>query len=406
MTATTPRPAPSKVQATAFMIGLLAALSAIGQFATNIYLPALPVISLDISASPAEAQVTLTAFLVTFAVTQLFYGPLSDRFGRRIILIVGLTIFIVGSAICAIALDLETLILGRVLQAVGGGGCTVAARAVIRDSFDGPALQKVMALIAVLFALVPGLSPLFGALLLEFQGWRSIFIVTGAAGAIVSVLMIFRLPETLVYRLPKLDMAELVIGYRAVLRSREFLRFAVPMALVFTAMFAFFGGSPYTFIGFLDVTETEYGFYPPFASTGFVIGGLLVRRLAGNVSVSGICLLGLCIVTGSCLFGLAGFHLFFAHKYVLVSAIVIFVAGMGVFLPMSMASALQLFPERAGTASAVLGFLQMGGAGLGSGLVAVWQEQAPLLAYPVIMLSATVLATAIFFALRPGARPA
>lgn len=402
MTTTTDGRAPTKVQATAFMIGLLAALSAIGQFATNIYLPALPAISADMAASPSQAQLTLTAFLAAFALTQLVYGPLSDRFGRRIILIFGLAFFMAGSALCAVAADIDTLILGRVLQAVGGGGCTVAARAVIRDSFDGTALQKVMALIAVLFALVPALSPMFGALLLEFQGWRMIFIVTGGAGAFVAILMVSRLPETLSQRLPRLDFAELVRGYKSVLSNREFNRYAFPMALVFTAMFAFFGGSPYTFIEHLGVSETEYGLYPPLASTGFVIGGLLVRKLAGRIGVQGICALGLCIVTTACVVGLVGFHFVAASKYTFVVAIVIFVAGMGVFLPISMASALQLFPERAGTASAVLGFLQMGGAGLGSAFVAAFQEQAPLVAYPAIMLSATVAAGLIFLALRPA----
>jgi DHA1 family bicyclomycin/chloramphenicol resistance-like MFS transporter len=402
MTSTTSNSSGNGVRATAFMIGLLASLSAIGQFATNIYLPALPAISADMMASPSQAQLTLTAFLAAFALTQLVYGPLSDRFGRRIILIVGLTIFIGGSALCALSTDINSLILGRILQAIGGGGCTVAARAVIRDSFDGPALQKVMALVAVLFALVPALSPMFGALLLDFHGWRVIFTVTGGAGAIVAVLMVTRLPETLAHRLERLDFAELVKGYREVLSNREFNRYAFPMALTFSAMFAFFGGSPYTFIEHLGVTETEYGLYPPLASSGFVIGGLLVRRLAGRIGVQGICALGLCIVTTACLIGLFGFHFVAASKYTFVFAIVIFVTGMGVFLPMSMASALQLFPERAGTASAVLGFLQMGGAGLGSAFVAAFQEQAPFVAYPVIMLSATVTAGLIFLALRPA----
>lgn len=400
MTATNPAAA-TKVQATAFMISLLAALSAIGQFATNIYLPALNVISGDLSASPSQAQLTLTVYLAVFALTQLFYGPLSDRFGRRIILIVGLAVFIGGSAICATAGDIDMLVLGRALQAAGGGGCTVAARAVVRDSFDGPALQKVMALIAILFALVPGLSPLFGALLLEASGWRLIFLVTGGTGALVAVLMITRLPETLAYRLPKLDFAELVRGYGVVLSRRDFLGYAVPMALVFTAMFAFFGGSPYTFIGFLGVSETEYGFYPPFASTGFVIGGLVVRRLAGKVSASGICLLGSVIITVTCAAGLLIPALIVAHKFAYVGAVVIFVAGLGVFLPTAMASALELFPERAGTASAVLGFLQMAGAGLGSALVAAFQEQSPLYAYPAIMLASVALATILFALLRP-----
>lgn len=401
MTSTTAGPAPSKVQATAFFIALLAALSAIGQFATNIYLPALPFISSELGAAPAEAQLTLTAFLGAFAVTQIVVGPVSDRFGRRIVLYFGLGMFIVGSAVCFAAGSIEALILGRVLQAIGGGACTVAARAVVRDSFDGPALQKVMALIAILFALVPGLTPLFGGLLQEFAGWRIIFGVTGAFGALVAVLTIARLPETLANRLPKLDVAELARGYRIVCSNRAFMRFALMIGLTFVAMFAFFGGSPHTFINYLDVSPTEYGFYPPLASTGFVIGGLLVRRMTGNVAPVGIIYRGLGVLFIAVSIGFVGVLLGYATVPVYIVSVVLMVAGFGVAMPTAMAGALQIFPERAGTASAVVGFLQMAGGGIGSAFVAVWQEDHPYLAFPAIMFGSIVVAALVFVWLRP-----
>lgn len=403
MTSTSEQPAPSKVQATAFFIALLAALSAIGQFATNIYLPALPFISNELGAAPAEAQLTLTAYLGAFAVTQIIFGPISDRFGRRIVLYFGLAVFIVGSAVCYAAGNIETLIGGRVLQAIGGGGCTVAARAVVRDSFDGPALQKVMALIAILFALVPGLTPLFGGLLQEFAGWRIIFGVTGAFGALIAVLTIARLPETLAHRLPKLDVAELARGYRIVCSDRAFMRYALMIGLTFVAMFAFFGGSPHTFINYLDVSPTEYGFYPPLASTGFVIGGVLVRRMTGKVSPVGIIYRGVGVLFVAVSIGLFGVLLGHATVPVYIVSVVLMVAGFGVAMPTAMAGALQIFPERAGTASAVVGFLQMAGGGLGSALVAVWQEDHPFLAFPAIMFGSIVAAALVFVLLKPKA---
>ncbi|ANK80680.1 MAG: hypothetical protein TEF_07615 [Rhizobiales bacterium NRL2] len=392
-----------KVQATGFMIALLAAITAIGQFATNIYLPALPSIAAEMDAGAAEAQLTLTAYLATFALTQLAYGPVSDRFGRRIVLMFGLAVFVAGSVACMLAPDIVMLIAGRVLQAFGGAACTVVARAVVRDSFDGPALQKVMALIAILFALVPGLSPLFGALLQEFAGWRSIFAVTGVAGLVVAALMVARLPETLSRRLPKLNAAELIRGYAMVMGNAAFRRFAIPNALIFAAMFAFFGGSPRTFITFLGVSPTEYGFYPPLASLGFVIGGLVVRALAGRMDAVGICKLGLAVVLAACAFGYVMPLLGLIDKFVLIGAVVAFVSGLGIFLPTAMASALQIFPDRAGTASAMMGFLQMAGAGIGSALVAVYQEPFPILAYPAIMFFAVALSVIYFLPRRARA---
>ncbi len=391
----------SAVRATGFMIALLAALSAIGQFATNIYLPALPAIAEDLQASAARAQLTLMVFLLVFALTQLIYGPVADRFGRRIVLIFGIVVFIGGSAVCYVAPDIEMLILGRALQAAGGGACTVAARAVVRDLFDGPSLVRVMALIAMLFALVPALSPMIGALMQEFAGWRSVFAVTAVAGVVVAVLLFVRIGETVQHRLPRLDFGALWQGYASLVSHREFMRYAIPICLTFTAMFAFFGGSPHTFINYLDVSPTEYGLYPPMASTGFVIGGLLVRKLSATRSAEFIAWVGFAVLL---LAGVIGFllpALGLVHKAVYVVAVVMFVSGMGVTMPSAMASAMQLFPERAGTASAMLGFLQMAGAGLGSALVAMFQDAYPILAFPLIMLVSVVAAIFFYWIMAP-----
>lgn len=391
----------TQVKATAFMISLLAALSAIGQFATNIYLPSLPSMTVELATEPSRAQLTLTVYLLVFAFTQLFYGPISDRFGRRPVLTWGILIFIAGSAVCALAPDIDMLILGRAVQALGGGACTVAARAVVRDSFDGTDLIRVMALIAVLFALVPALSPLIGALLQELHGWRLIFIVTAAAGILVAFLMLTRLPETIVHRMPRFDIPNLVGSYGAVLTNRAFMRYAIPIGLTFIGMFAFFGGSPHTFINHLGISATEYGLYPPMASSGFVIGGIFVRQASRRMAPTRIAAIGYVGLLLACAFGLAMPLMGFVHKIWFVAAIVGFVTCMGIALPLSMSSALQIFPERAGTASATLGFLQMAGAGVGSALVAVYQEDHPILAYPTIMVVSSVMALAVYLWLRP-----
>lgn len=387
---------PGKIEATAMMIALLAALMALGQFATNVYLPSLPTIRDQFTSNDTMAQLTLTAYLIGFAVMQLFYGPVSDRFGRRPLLIYGTVVFTLGSLVCVLAPSMEILIAGRVTQAVGAAASLVVARAVVRDSFDGDQLQRVMALVSMCFALVPGMSPFIGGLIEEYAGWRWIFALTGIAGIIVLVWMMRRIPETLKTPMPRLDLSSVFVGYGVVLRSAHFRRYALANAFIFGAMFAFFGGSPKLYIEILGVTPKEFGFYPPLASVGFVIGGITVSKLTGRVSSVAICNLGLAVlIVGtavSVVLPLTGV----IHKHGFNLAVVIFVSGLGIFLPTAMANALQTFPERAGTASAMMGFLQMAGAAAGSALVGLYQEQAPVLTYPVVMLAMTLAAALVF----------
>ena len=394
MTETTDRP--GKIEATALMIGLLASLMALGQFATNVYLPSLPTIRDEFASNDTMAQLTLTAYLVGFAVMQLFYGPISDRFGRRPLLIYGTLVFTLGSLVCLLAPSMEILIAGRVTQAVGAAASLVVARAVVRDSFDGDQLQRVMALVSMFFALVPGMSPFIGGIIEEYAGWRWIFALTGIAGVAVFFWMLRRIPETLRTPLPRLDMAAVFAGYGAVMRSSHFRRYAFANAFIFGAMFAFFGGSPKLYIEVLGITPKEYGFYPPLASVGFVIGGFTVGKLTGRMSSVGICNLGLLVLILGTATGVVLPLVDIVHKHGFNLSVVIFVSGLGIFLPTAMATALHAFPERAGTASAMIGFLQMGGAATGSALVGLFQEQEPVLTYPLVMLVMTLLAAVVF----------
>ncbi|MEC9347950.1 MAG: multidrug effflux MFS transporter [Pseudomonadota bacterium] len=386
----------ARMRATGLTIALLAALSALGQFATNMYLPALPAIATEFGSGGLLAQLTLTAYLAAFAVAQLVYGPISDRLGRKPVLVFGIIVFTVGSALCVAAPDMATLIAGRVVQASGAAGTLVAARAVVRDCFDGPAMQRVMALISMFFALVPGLAPLTGGLMQEVAHWRWIFGTTVLAGVVVFAWMILVLPETIRFRQPRLDLGGLLRGYAIVLGSSVFRRYALANLCVFASMFAFFGGSPALFIEVLGVSATEYGFYPPLASLGFIIGGAIVSRMAGRITAARICTVGLAIMLAGALLMLVLPAADVIHKHTYTVSIVIIVSGMGVFLPTAIASGLQSFPDCAGTASAMIGFLQMLGAAIGSVLVGALAPAAPLLVVPAVMFGAGLLARVIF----------
>src|SRR5262249_11273981 len=166
------------LEARSGVIVLLTAMTALGQFASNVYLPALPAVAADFSAPMNQVQWTLALFLVVFALGQLVYGPLSDRFGRLAPLKLGLLVYLAGSIGAALAPNLAVLLACRAVQAAGGAAGVVIARAMVRDSFAGPALARVMALISIVFGLVPGLSPLVGGIATDLLDWRATFWLT------------------------------------------------------------------------------------------------------------------------------------------------------------------------------------------------------------------------------------
>lgn len=377
------------------LVVLLAALAAVGQFASNIYLPSLPAVAQSFGVPIGAVQITLAVFLATFAVMQLVVGPLSDRFGRRPVLLAGLVVFLAGSGLCLVAETLALLNVGRAVQAAGAAAAFVISRAITRDLFSGETLARVMALVTMVFALVPGLTPLLGGLLQQAGGWRLTFVATVVFGTLVLVA-VFRIVETNRTPLTRIDIKAIRAGYTSVLQSPVFLRFAVPSALVFASLSAFFAGSPAVYIDRLGVSPVEYGFYPPLTITGFFIGGIVTRRLVGRVptaTLAGIGLAQMVIASGVILLPpLAGL----LHKHLFTAGMTLFVSGLGVFLPTAVAAALSPFPLIAGSAAAMLGFMQMAGGALGTILVSVLSAREPVLAFPLVMTVSNMLAIGWF----------
>jgi DHA1 family bicyclomycin/chloramphenicol resistance-like MFS transporter len=350
---------------------MMAAMAGLGQFANSIYLPSMPQLADVFGVTPAEVQSTLAVYLVAFATMQLIYGPLSDRFGRRSVLFAGLVVFLAGSGICATAGALDQLIVGRILQATGACAGIVVSRAAVRDSFDGADLGRMMGMMMVAFAVVPAFAPLFGGLLDSFFSWRASFIAAALAGLVVTAVAWGRLPETNAQPLPHLDVKRMIGIYRPILGSRNFLAYSLITAAILGAVFAFFAGSPELFIGVFGVTPAEYGFYPPLTVTGYILGGTLATRLMHPWGPRYLIGLGvmLALLGALLLLWLAGTELY--DPITVTACLVVFATGMGITMPSGATAALEEFPERAGSASALLGTIQMGVAALGVVLVGV-----------------------------------
>src|SRR5438105_7873829 len=230
-----PNPAPS--------LALLSAITALAFCALHMLVPALPVLVQVFGDSPAHVQLVLSLYLGGIAAGQLVYGPLSDRFGRRPVLIAGLAMFLVGTLLCASAWSLTALIVGRLLQALGACAGIVLARAIIRDVYDREAAARGLALVMMAMSLAPAVSPAFGAYLAEWFDWRAIFILLGGLGAIVFAATVVRLPETNFHRV-SLDLAGMGRTAILLLRSPAFIGFALCSACTSASWFTFIAAAP------------------------------------------------------------------------------------------------------------------------------------------------------------------
>ncbi|MFM7344093.1 MAG: MFS transporter [Tagaea sp.] len=367
----------------------LAALAALGPFASNIFLPAVPAMADGLATSLLAIQIALGAFFLAYAPGQLIAGPLADRFGRKRVLDAGFALYIAAALVAALVPRWDALIASRLVQGLGAAAILVAARAIARDTREGQALVAAMAAIAIGGALVPAIVPLLSGLAVEAAGWRAP-LIGGAAVAIVAVLILRGgLPETAPARAPTESAWR---GYAFVAADPTFRRNAGVGAGAFFGLFAFFAGSPHVYIDILGVSPSGYGLYPPLAVAGFVAGATLAKRSDASRTVS----LGLALLCAGALAMLLAPLAGHLHRLTIGGTMILFVTGLGLLVPATSAAALAPFKARAGTASALLGAAQMAAAGFGILAVTLLQPVFPVLAFPIAMVLGAAFALAVY----------
>jgi len=377
----------TSAQLSVSLLALMAGLAALGSLSTNIILPAFPAISKDLSVPTRDLGVVLSSFFVAFALGQLIVGPLSDRYGRRPLVLGGLVLFLLGSVLCAFAPDLTWLLFGRVVQALGACAASVLARAIARDQFEGPSLSRTLALITVAMAAAPGFSPLLGGALNELIGWRGEFVTVGALGLLLGIHYIFTIGETLPTARRSAASATAVLeGYVELLATARFMAPASSVSLILGGLYAFFGTAPALLIDGLGLSAFELGLF--FASTVLVVfvAGLLVPFLTRRAGQRRLLRIGIVIsIAGSLLLVVAP-HTLTAFTL----GLSLFLLGMGMVNPLGTAMALQPFGRQAGAASALLGFLQMGSAAIAISICSLVSADA-YLALGLILSGCTTL---------------
>jgi DHA1 family bicyclomycin/chloramphenicol resistance-like MFS transporter len=372
-------------------VAVICAFAAMGTLATNIFLPSLPTMAADLHVSSAAITSAISVFLGIFAVGQLIVGPLSDRFGRRMPILVGLCIFVIGTIWCTLASDLANLLIARSIQASGACTATVLSRAIARDLFDGQALAKVMALTTIATAAAPGFSPLVGSALDHFFGWRSEFIFVAVFAICTLLAYATLLGET--NRAADGSVNPLAVG-RSYLGLIRDLRFVVPArtaGLMMAALFAIFSGAPRVLLEHFGFSPVALGLL--FAGVVFIVFGasMLAPRLSERLGIYRATLVGLgATVVGAIALLLAVLIAKDSFLPFLLTA-TLFLFGLGIASPLSSAAALSPFGKKAGAAAALFGFAQMAGAACGALLAAVVSSD-PTLGLAIVLALSSPLA--------------
>jgi len=377
------------------LIVVLGALSTFGPISTDIYLPSLPSLAVDMHASTSLVQLSLTACVIGLATGQLIAGPLSDRLGRRRPLLIGLAGFIVSSLLCALAPSIGILIPLRVLQGLSGSAGLVISRAIVRDLYSGVVAARFFSRLMLVSGLAPIIAPIVGAQILRITGWRGAFLFLGVFGVVLFLAAYFGAPETRPggRRVPR-RLGSGLAGFGRLLRDRQLVGYALASGLGFATMFAYISGSSF-------VIQDIYGGSPQLFSMvfatnalGLVALGQVNGRMVGRIRLrvlfrTGLitnCLASLALVVGV-VAGLRGM------APVLVPFFFV-VASQGLIMPNGMALVMQSHPEAAGTASALVGFTQFLLGAIVAPLVGVGGSQTAL-PLAIVMLSVAVAALAV-----------
>lgn len=350
---------------------LLAALSALGPFSIDTYLPSFPEIGETLAASPIEVQQTLSAYLIPFAVMALWHGAIADALGRRQVILWALALFGIASAGCVLATKIEHLWLLRAAQGISAGAGVVIGRAIVRDLYDGAAAQRLMSHVTITFALAPAIAPVIGGWLHSWFGWRSVFVFMTLFAAALWLVSWRWLPETLpVEKRRSLHPVYLGRTYWKVLTRPSFLAVTAALSLNFCGFFIYVLSAPIFLMTHLGVSERAFLWLFGPAMCGLVLGSWLSGRLAGKLTPLQCIGRGYVVMALATLLNLAVSHALPPAVPWSVAPLFVYTVGMSLAMPALTLLALDPFADERGLAASCQTFLQSGVNGLAAGLMA------------------------------------
>ena len=376
---------------------LITAMMMMQPLSTDLYLASLPSLVSGFGVPVATVQLTLSLFVIGFGSAQLVIGPLSDRFGRRPVLLSGLGLYVAASAMCGLAESIELLIAARFLQALGCCAAVMIARAIVRDAYAPQDSAKLLARASTWISLAPILGPILGAYLQVAFGWRAAFVALGIFSSCVLAACVYYLPETNQHKNPNATQLHGILeNYRRVLGSREFWLNVTPAALSYCGIFVFISGSSFVLIQVLGVPTEWFGYCFGLGVAGYMSGTLVCRRLLKTISGEQALRIGTACSLSAGIYFLTATLLGWWHWAVVVLAMFLSMGSHGINFPVSQAGAIAPFPKQAGTAAGLMGAVMMAFAFV-SGTVVGATHNGTL--YPLAIISA-VLGTLNFLSVR------
>lgn len=373
---------------------MLLVLTVFGPISMDLYLPALPALTQELAATTSVAQLTITACLIGLAFGQLIAGPLSDRFGRRPVVLAGVAAYVITSAVCALSPSIELLIATRLLQGVAGGAGIVIAQAAGRDVFSGAALLRFYARVTVIGGLAAVVGPLLGGVLTVFTDWRGLFTTLAIAGAAIFALVLMLMPETLpVFARSGGGLAQSVRNFRSLLADRVVVGALLNQGFLYAALFAYLAGATYALQDIYGLSPQAYAAAFGLNSVGFMIFGHLGGIASGRWSVRGTMVVGGLLAAAGAL-GLLVSGLVAMPLWVVLVSLFALAAGVAASSPPATILALEDYPHIAGTASSLLGMIRFGLGGVAAPLVGV-AGALSMLPLGVVTTTAVALALAV-----------
>ncbi len=337
---------------------IAALLAMIGPFSIDTYLPSFPDIETEFAISRAVLSQSLAVYLLAFSISTLFWGPLADRFGRRLVILAGMLLYTIGSIGCALAGSAESFLLMRVLQGLAASGGFIAGRAMIRDAHDAEEAHRAMSQVMLLFAMAPAVAPVLGGWLHDQFGWRSVFWFLSIMGGAL-ILMGFFITETLQRdQRRSLLPASVMRVYAAAILNRRFLFLILCLAVSFGGLFLYIAGAPTVIYDFLGLGSEDFGWLFIPMVTGMVLGASISGRLAHRWPARRTISTGLWVMAGATALNLLTAGLAPAGVAGVIGPVVLYVIGLAIMMPAITVMALDCLPTHRGTAASMQGFVQ------------------------------------------------
>lgn len=375
------------------IILILGALSAFAPLAIDFYLPGFPAMATAFATDEKHIQLTLAVYFGGLAIGQLIYGPLADRFGRRVPLLSGVTLFTLASFACAYAPSLEWLIGARFVQALGGCAGMVISRAVVSDKCDAVGSAKVYSQLMLVTGLAPILAPLAGGIMVGMWGWQSIFLALSLFSVMAAIAVAVGLPETFPAHQPRQPLSGSLRRYAALLSDRVYLGYALTGGISIAGMFAYIAGSPFVFIKLYGVPAEHYGWLFGSNAAGFILVAQLNARLLAKRGPAFLLSRTVWVYVAAALTLLGIAALRTEALWPLLVPLFICIASLGCILPNTSACAMNGQGARAGSASALLGCIQFGVAAGAASLVGVLHDGTAMPMAMVISLCGVLAVT-------------